>query len=42
MSQAVLGLWREWVVEKIDFNINEKRLDIYLNFKLGIKFKCPE
>ena len=42
MFQAALGLGREWVVEKTDFNINEKRLDIYLNFKLGSKFKCPE
>ena len=42
LFQAALGLSSEWVVEETAFDPKGKRLDIYLNFKRGSKFECPE
>lgn len=39
--QAALGLGEEWMVVKTDFNAQEKRLDIYLDFTPGTQFPCP-
>jgi transposase len=39
--QAASGLGDEWVVEKKNFNVPEKRLDIYLNFIPGTQFAYP-
>lgn len=37
LFQAALGLGNEWFVVKSDFNQDEKRLDIYLDFERGLK-----
>lgn len=42
LFQKALGLGDEWFVEKTEFNVQEKRLDIYLDFERGSKFACPE
>jgi transposase len=39
--QAALGLGEEWMVVKTDFNAQERRLDIYLDFTPGTLFPCP-
>lgn len=36
-SQA-LGLHAPWTIEKIDFDPNEKRLDIHIGFERGSTF----
>lgn len=36
-----LGLQHPWFVEKIQFNAEGKRLDIYLDFPKGSEFACP-
>jgi transposase len=41
LFQAALGLGNEWFVVKSDFNQDEKRLDIYLDFERGSQFECP-
>jgi transposase len=42
LFQAALGLGEEWIVEKTEFDSKGKRLDIYVNYKRGAKFACPE
>jgi transposase len=42
MFQAALGLGSEWQVVKRQFNADEKRLDIYIDFERGTRFECPE
>ena len=37
-----LGLEQPWMVTKIDFKANEKRLDIFLDFPRGSEFFCPK
>ena len=37
-----LGLEQPWMVSKIDFKANEKRLDIFLDFPRGSEFFCPK
>ena len=39
--QAALGLGEEWFVTKTEFDSENKRLDIYLDFQRGSKFPCP-
>jgi len=39
--QAALGLGKEWFVTKTEFDAENKRLDIYLDFERGSKFTCP-
>ena len=40
--QAALGLPQPWVVDRTEFDADERRLDIYLNFPRGSRFPCPE
>lgn len=42
LIQLALGLVPPWMVEGCEFNISEKRLDIYVNFPHGSKFACPQ
>lgn len=37
-----LGISAPWYIEKVAFNPEEKRLDLYLDFERGSKFLCPE
>jgi transposase len=37
-----LGLTPPWFIEKVSFDPGQKRLDLFLDFKRGSKFMCPE
>ena len=37
-----LGIEDPWKLDKIDFNKDDGRLDIYISHKRGSKFPCPE
>ena len=37
-----LGIEEPWKLDKIDFNKDDGRLDIYISHKRGSKFPCPE
>ena len=36
-----LGLEKPWHVTKIEFNPDEQRIDLFLDFQRGSKFRCP-
>jgi transposase len=36
-----LGLDTPWYIRAIDFDVNEKQLDIHIDFEIGSKFPCP-
>ena len=36
-----LGLDTPWYIRAIDFNVNERQLDIHIDFEIGSKFPCP-
>jgi len=40
--RLALGLAAPWQVEKIEFFLEEKRLEITRNFPVGSRFPCPE
>ena len=40
LLEQALGLSKPWKVVKVNFNADEKRLDIHLDFSKGGKFKC--
>jgi len=42
LFQIALGLDEKWFVVKSEFDPKAKRLDIYLDFKPGEVFPCPE
>ncbi|MEW6326529.1 MAG: ISL3 family transposase [Thermodesulfobacteriota bacterium] len=37
-----LGLVSPWYIDKIEFDAANKRLDLFLDFKRGSRFPCPE
>lgn len=37
-----LNLQEPWNVKKIEFNKDERRLDIWIDFAPGLKFEYPE
>jgi transposase len=37
-----LGLVEPWYIERIEFDVANKRLDLFLDFKRGSRFPCPE
>lgn len=37
-----IGLTPPWFIEKVAFDPERKRLDLFLDFKRGSKFTCPE
>ncbi|MCP4576542.1 MAG: ISL3 family transposase, partial [Deltaproteobacteria bacterium] len=41
LFRLALGLSEPWIVETLEFSLEEKRLDITLNFPRGSKFPCP-
>ncbi|MBU2735451.1 ISL3 family transposase, partial [Acidithiobacillus caldus ATCC 51756] len=36
-----LGLVPPWAVDVVRFTVEEKRLDLYVNFSRGSHFPCP-
>ena len=36
-----LGLVPPWVVDVVQFTVEEKRLDLHVNFPKGSRFPCP-
>ena len=41
LFKVALGLEEPWCIKAIDFNIEEKQLDLHIDFKIGSKFPCP-
>ena len=41
LFRKALNIDDPWILTKIDFDPDEKRMDIYLDFEPGTKFKCP-
>jgi hypothetical protein len=37
-----LGLEKPWFVSRIEFDPDEGQIDLYLDFKRGSKFGCPD
>jgi transposase len=37
-----LGISAPWYIEKIEFSAEDRRLELFLNFKKGSHFPCPE
>ena len=42
LLQMALGLTPPWYVRSSEFSVDDKRLDIYLDFHRGGRFSCPE
>lgn len=42
LFQMALGLMPPWIVDHSEFDADEKRLDLYLDFSKGGRFTCPE
>jgi transposase len=42
LFQLALGLERPWEVDRLEFDREQRRLDIYLVFQRGCRFSCPE
>jgi transposase len=42
LLQLALGIQSPWFVATSDFDLDNKRLDIALDFKAGARFDCPE
>lgn len=42
LFQLALGLVPPWFVDRSEFDAHEKRLDVYLDFSRGGRFRCPE
>ena len=41
LFQMALGLMPPWFVDRSEFDADEKRLDLYLDFSRGGRFTCP-
>lgn len=37
-----LGLREPWRVDRMDFDVDARRLDVFLDFERGARFACPE
>ena len=42
LFQMALGLESPWYVDRTEFDVEAKRLDLYLDFRQGGRFTCPE
>jgi transposase len=42
LFQMALGLESPWYVERTEFDAESRRLDLYLDFRRGGRFTCPE
>jgi len=41
LFRRALNIGDPWVLTKIDFDPDEKQIDIYLDFVPGTRFECP-
>ncbi len=41
LFSIALGLENPWFIKAIEFKVEEKQLDLYIDFKSGSKFQCP-
>lgn len=42
LFRIALGLAEPWVIEKIEFSPEDRRLELWLDFPRGSRFACPE
>ena len=42
LFKLALNLQPPWYIDSIDFDLEEKQLDIHIDFKRGGKFPCPQ
>jgi transposase len=42
LFQLALGITPPWEVDRLEFDADQRRLDIHVDFKRGTKFVCPE
>ena len=42
LFRVALGLAEPWVVSKIEFSAEQRRLDLWVDFPAGSRFACPE
>ena len=42
LFKQALNLDSPWYIKSLDFNVEGKQLDIYIDFERGSKFPCPE
>jgi transposase len=40
LFKIALGLEKPWYIQAIDFNVEEKQLDLHIDFETGSKFPC--
>ena len=40
--QQILGLKAPWSVARIELKVKEQRVDLWLEYREGATFKCPE
>ena len=41
LFRIALGLEKPWYIKTIDFKVEEKQLDLHIDFESGSKFPCP-
>ncbi|WP_031568593.1 transposase family protein, partial [Acidithiobacillus thiooxidans] len=41
LFSLALGLVPPWLVDDVTFQVEEKRLDLHINFPKGSRFACP-
>ena len=41
LFSLALGLVPPWLVDHVTFTVEEKRLDLHINFPKGRRFACP-
>jgi transposase len=41
LFRIALGLEKPWYIKNVEFKVEEKQLDLYLDFESGSKFPCP-
>jgi len=41
LFKIALGLEKPWYIKSIDFKVEEKQLDLHIDFETGSKFPCP-
>lgn len=42
LFKIALGLEEPWYIRSIDFNVEEKQLDLHIDFESGSRFPCPK
>jgi transposase len=41
LFKIALGLEKPWYIKAIDFNVEDKQLDLHIDFETGSEFPCP-